>query len=191
MTNIIKTETSFLDIHKLQNENILVSCIEEIKDKLIINPPIFVFGKKAYQHRSVGFFSNTSVGYYYSNQLAKSIQLTPNLVKLLDIMNTKFNADFNGILINKYNDGNDYISAHSDDEKNLDMVGVVAISFGAIRTFRIRDKTTKKIITDIKTKPFEIIHMGGNFQKEFIHEIPIEKKVKDCRYSFTFRKHLV
>jgi alkylated DNA repair dioxygenase AlkB len=191
MTNIIKTETSFLDIHKLQNENILVSCIEEIKDKLIINPPIFVFGKKAYQHRSVGFFSNTSVGYYYSNQLAKSIQLTPNLVKLLDIMNTKFNADFNGILINKYNDGNDYISAHSDDEKNLDMVGVVAISFGAIRTFRIRDKTTKKIITDIKTNPFEIIHMGGNFQKEFIHEIPIEKKVKDYRYSFTFRKHLV
>ena len=191
MTNIIKTETSFLDIHKLQNENILVSCIEEIKDKLIINPPIFVFGKKAYQHRSVGFFSNTSVGYYYSNQLAKSIQLTPNLVKLLDIMNTKFNADFNGILINKYNDGNDYISAHSDDEKNLDMVGVVAISFGAIRTFRIRDKTTKKIITDIKTNPFEIIHMGENFQKEFIHEIPIEKKVKDYRYSFTFRKHLV
>jgi alkylated DNA repair dioxygenase AlkB len=106
-------------------------------------------------------------------------------------MNTKFNADFNGILINKYNDGNDYISAHSDDEKNLDIVGVVAISFGAIRTFRIRDKTTKKIITNIKTNPFEIIHMGGNFQKEFIHEIPIEKKVKDCRYSFTFRKHLV
>jgi len=191
MTNIIKTETSFLDIHKLQNENILVSCIEEIKDKLIINPPIFVFGKKAHQHRSVGFFSNTSVGYYYSNQIAKSIQLTPNLEKLLDIMNTKFNADFNGILINKYNDGNDYISAHSDDEKNLDIVGVVAISFGAIRTFRIRDKTTKKIITNIKTNPFEIIHMGGNFQKEFIHEIPIEKKVKDCRYSFTFRKHLV
>ena len=191
MTNIIKTETSFLDIHKLQNENILVSCIEEIKDKLIINPPIFVFGKKAYQRRSVGFFSNTSVGYYYSNQIAKSIHLTPNLEKLLDIMNTKFNADFNGILINKYNDGNDYISAHSDDEKNLDIVGVVAISFGAIRTFRIRDKTTKKIITDIKTNPFEIIHMGGNFQKEFIHEIPIEKKVKDCRYSFTFRKHLV
>lgn len=33
--------------------------------------------------------------------------------------------------------------------------------------------------------------MGGNFQKEFTHEIPIEKKITDTRYSLTFRKHLV
>ena len=33
--------------------------------------------------------------------------------------------------------------------------------------------------------------MAGNFQKEFTHEIPIEKKVKEVRYSFTFRTHLV
>jgi hypothetical protein len=29
----------------------------------------------------------------------------------------------------------------------------------------------------------QIIHMGGNFQKKYMHEIPIEK-------SFTFRKHI-
>jgi hypothetical protein len=44
-------------------------------------------------------------------------------------------------------------------------------------------------VKDIPTVPFQIIHMAGNFQKEFIHEIPIEKKVKGGRYSFTFRKH--
>ena len=33
--------------------------------------------------------------------------------------------------------------------------------------------------------------MAGNFQKEFTHEIPIQKKVSDERISFTFRKHLV
>ena len=32
--------------------------------------------------------------------------------------------------------------------------------------------------------------MGGNFQKEFTHEIPIEKKVLDTRYSLTFRRHM-
>jgi len=31
--------------------------------------------------------------------------------------------------------------------------------------------------------------MGGNFQKEFTHEIPVEKKIKEVRYSLTFRKH--
>jgi hypothetical protein len=32
--------------------------------------------------------------------------------------------------------------------------------------------------------------MGGDFQIEFTHGIPIEKKIKDVRYSLTFRKHI-
>ena len=35
----------------------------------------------------------------------------------------------------------------------------------------------------------KIIHMGGEFQREFTHEIPIEKKKQGLRYSFTFRHH--
>jgi len=31
--------------------------------------------------------------------------------------------------------------------------------------------------------------MGGDFQKEFLHEIPVQKKIKEPRFSFTFRKH--
>jgi alkylated DNA repair dioxygenase AlkB len=189
--NTIKTDKSFLDIYEFHEyKNLLLSCIDEIKDKLIDKPQITVFGKKCYQQRSIGFFSNSSIGYYYSNQIAKSIPLTNSLSIILDLINNKFNADFNGILVNKYKDGNDYISAHSDDEKTLDSVTVVAISVGAIRTFRIRSKIDKKIHTDIKAAPFQIIHMYGDFQKEFTHEIPIEKKVTETRYSLTFRKHL-
>jgi hypothetical protein len=33
--------------------------------------------------------------------------------------------------------------------------------------------------------------MGGDFQKEFTHEVPIEKKVREGRYSLTFRQHLL
>ena len=36
---------------------------------------------------------------------------------------------------------------------------------------------------------YSMLQMGGDFQKEFTHEIPIEKKVKEPRISFTFRKH--
>lgn len=189
MKNIIKTDTSTLNIHIFENEQYIKNAIEEIKDQLIENPQIIVFGKKAIQHRSVGFFSDTSIGYYYSGQLAKSKRLSKHLKLILDIINKKFDCKFNGILINKYQDGNDYIGAHSDDETNLDPNGVVAISYGAVRKFRIRDKKTKKIIVDIPTEETEIIHMGGNFQKEFTHEIPIEKKVKGHRYSLTFRNH--
>jgi alkylated DNA repair dioxygenase AlkB len=105
-------------------------------------------------------------------------------------INTKFNYSYNGILINKYTDGQDYIGKHTDDERGLDgKVGVISISYGAVRKFRICNKITGKIEIDVPTDPTKIIQMVGNFQKEFTHEIPIEKKIKDTRYSLTFRKH--
>ena len=70
-----------------------------------------------------------------------------------------------------------------------DPIGVVAISYGSSRIFRIRDKKTKTIVNDFYTENNSILHMGGDFQKEFTHEIPIEKGIIEPRYSFTFRKH--
>lgn len=190
METLIKTEKSFLNIHPFQNYDELINnCIKESINLLIVNPSVIVYGKSGIQHRDIGFFSNTSIGYSYSGQFAKSIPLTDSLFILINIINKLFNTDYNGILINKYKNGNDYIGPHSDDEKNLGSCGVISISIGAVRKFRIRDKTTKKIIIDIPTISNNIIHMGGNFQKEFTHEIPIEKKIKQERFSFTFRKH--
>ena len=191
LQTLIKTDGSFLNTSNLISQTIMPHIINEIHDKLVVNPPIVVFGKPAIQHRSIGFFSDTSIGYHYSNKLAKSQPLTENLAKLLDIINNVFKSDFNGILINKYLNGSDYIGAHSDDEKNLSDNGVVAVSYGTTRNFRIRDKITRKIVANIPTLQNQIIHMGGNFQKEFTHEIPIQKKISETRYSLTFRRHLL
>jgi alkylated DNA repair dioxygenase AlkB len=100
-------------------------------------------------------------------------------------------TQFNGILVNKYIDGNDYIGAHSDEENGLDSIGVVAISYGSERIFRIRDKSNKTIVCDEPTTHCSILHMGGNFQKLYTHEIPIQKKIKGSRISFSFRKHII
>lgn len=193
MNTIIKTEKSFLNIYNASEEynDLMELCIAEIIDKLLENPKINIYGKSAIQHRSIGFFSNDSIGYYYSGQLAKSQSLSENLSILLNKINNMFGAKFNGILVNKYLNGNDYIGAHSDDETSLDKCGVVCISYGAVRKFRIKNKITKKTVVDIPTISNNILHMGGDFQKEFTHEIPIEKKIKEVRYSFTFRKHNV
>ena len=124
-------------------------------------------GKIVYQQRDVGFFSNETEGYYYSGKLASSKPLKPNLLELLLFVNTLFGSSFNGILVNRYND--------SDNENTLDDIGVVAISYGAIRKFRIRNKITKEKVIDIPTTSYSLIQMGGNFQNEFLHGIPIEK----------------
>ena len=187
---IISLEKSFLNVYQYKNKLLVKSCIEDIKNKLIERPQIKVYGKICYQNRSIGFFSNESIGYNYSKQVIKSQKLTSNLNELLNSINVIFDSDFNSILINYYKDGNDYIGNHSDDESCLDKNGVVALSYGAVRKFRIKDKITKKTVVDIPTEDYSIIHMGGEFQKEFTHSIPIQKKIKDERWSFTFRKHL-
>ena len=187
--DIIHQNGSTLSTYSVTDVGLIDKCVDEIKDKLLEYPKIMLYGKQAMQHRCIGFFSNESKGYYYSRQLAKSIPLDDGMKTLLESLNRELHANFNGILVNYYKDGNDYISSHSDDEKDIDLTGVVAISVGAVRKFRIRSKNDRKIVTDIPTDSYGLIQMSGNFQKEFLHEIPIEKKVKDGRYSFTFRRH--
>ena len=192
MQQLILTDKSFLNVYPYnEHKKLIKKCIEEVKDELIVKPPIKLYGKIVHQQRNIGFFSDESIGYYYSNQLAASKPLQPNLIELLKLINGQFGTRYNGILVNYYEDGTNYIGDHSDDEKNLDMGGVVCISYGAVRKFRIRDKLSKKIIVDVPTMSYGIIHMGGDFQKEFTHGIPIEKKVTKSRYSLTFRTHTI
>lgn len=166
-------------------------------DKVFVHeePPIMVRGRECRQRRNVAFYSDESRGYNYSNQTMTSIPLekAPILQNLLPLINKSLGTNFNGILVNKYINGEKYLSAHSDDEKDLDKTKniVAGIAYGpGIRTFRIRNKHTKKIVLDYQHKPCTLIVMEGNFQKEFTHEIPIQKKIKECRISITFRHHV-
>lgn len=157
---------------------------------LLQTPKVKVFGKDCKQNRNVGFFSDESKGYAYSGQIMKSQKLTPKLKKLLQDINTKFETNFNGILITHYRDGTDYIGKHRDDEKGLDTnkKAVASISFGANRKFRIRNNEGK-IVQDIETEHGMFMMMYNDFQYMYTHEIPVQKKVKEPRWSITFRYH--
>jgi alkylated DNA repair dioxygenase AlkB len=192
METIISTEHSQLNIYDLDTEMlpIIDKCIMDVDNELMVKPEIIVYGKVCRQNRSVNFYSDTAGEYNYSTSKTPSKKLHPSLRELLLYVNTKFDSNYNGILINKYSGGTDYIGKHSDDERTLDKNnGVILISYGETRKFRIRDKATNTIIADVETDPLKIIQMSGKFQKEFTHEIPIEKTKKGIRYSFTFRKH--
>lgn len=189
----IHRENSWLTSYQIDNQMVkfIENTVKQIDENLEANLPIMVYGKECIQHRSIGFFSNKSIGYKYSRKLVESKPLNDNLWVLLNWINWKFNCNYNGILINKYSSGSEYIGKHSDDESALSNAGVVSLSSGSIRTFRIRCKISGQIIKDIPTDPNKILIMGGDFQKEFTHEIPIDKKVNKPRYSLTFRKHLI
>ena len=57
MELLIRNEKSFLKLYTKEVVNEMEidieGCIKEIKDNLIKNPPIIVYGKPAIQHRSI------------------------------------------------------------------------------------------------------------------------------------------
>lgn len=191
MKTIFESEDgkAFLAKGYYNNKELIEKCIKEIEPLLKNNPEIQVFGKICNQQRDIGFFSNDSIGYKYSKKLMESKPLTQDIDCLLKEINIQFNSEFNGILVNKYKNGKDYISAHSDDESDLDNSGVISISYGTPRILRIRDKKTKAIVYNEELESGTIIQMGGDFQKIYTHEIPKQTKIKEVRFSFTFRKH--
>ena len=185
--------TAFLAKAPFANKALLEKCVAYVKPLLEHQPAIVVYGKMCKQPRNVGFFSNESIGYTYSRQLMQSQPLGLDMAELLRMVNELLGANFNGILVNEYENGTNTIGAHSDSEVGLDAnVGVVAISYGAERKFRIRNKSDNSIVCDEPTTHCGLLVMGGaNFQKLYTHEIPVQKKIKDSRISFTFRKHMV
>jgi alkylated DNA repair dioxygenase AlkB len=190
---LLATPVSSLRCHELEPAMIplLEQCVHDIELELIHHPEIKMFGKTYHQQRSVGFFSDTADGYNYSTSKTPANKMKPSLLELLDYINNMFNSSFNGILVNKYEHGGEYIGKHSDDERTIEpKCGVISVSFGATRKFRIRNKETGKIVLDLPMEPNKIIQMAGDFQREFTHEIPAEKKIREPRYSFTFRRHL-
>lgn len=184
----------FVELDISDISEVIFASISEIENCLLENPPIVVANRQCRQRRDVGFFSDESIGYRYSGQIMYSAPLSPNIKLLLQYINGRFNSSYNGILINRYRDGNNTIGKHSDEEENLDAnLGVLMISVGVERKFRIRPKHGKfpdgNNYIDFPTKHLHAYIMYGNFQKNYTHEIPVQKTIKDPRISFTFRKH--
>lgn len=143
-------------------------------------------------HRCIGFFSDVATGYRYSRQTMPAQPCPDFLRTLMDRINRDYGTRFNAILVNKYRNGQDSIGAHADDESALDARGVIAISLGAPRTFRIRHKASKAVLHEIVTKHGQLVFMEGqDFQRLLTHEIPPEPSISRPRISLTFRTHAV
>ena len=174
----------------------LLSLIAEQARPHLTQRDITVFNKECKQPRLDGFFSDDSIGYFFSNSVARSNPMTPEMKRMLEIVNEKLGgAEFNGLLINLYRDGSDCVGAHSDAEKGLDPTsGVISISIGSERKFRVRRKVPKQagvIMHDVYTRNMFGLQMRGpNFQKNYTHEIVAEKGVMAERISITARRHV-
>ena len=136
--------------------------------------------------------------YKFSGVISKGFPVTDEILPYLKWVNELGYGEFNEILLNWYENGEHYIGSHSDDEKQLKsgspIVTITLCLPGQSRKFRIRKKSDKCVIKDVLTTNGLVLTMGGNFQKEFKHEIVkiSGKAAKNAgsRISITFRQFL-
>ena len=149
---------------------------------------MMMYGREVTLPRYQALYGN-DVSYRFSGSTLKSSPLNhPLLIQAMQFVNDREPAfDYNGILVNWYRDGADYVGPHADDERDLlQDAPIYSFSFGASRIFRfIHNETQQK--TDLLLEHGDVLIMGGKTQREFKHALPKALRVKDRRINLTVR----
>lgn len=149
-------------------------------------PTIKMYGKTFLPKRKV---STMGKPYNYNGNHSIEETIIPEIVqKIMDRINYITQKEYNTCIANYYENGEAYISMHDDGEKNSE--SIATLSFGATRKFLVENKYNKKNKHKIILEDKSIIIMEGKeFQKNWKHGIPQEKKITQPRISLTFRKY--
>jgi alkylated DNA repair dioxygenase AlkB len=145
---------------------------------------ITIYGKT---HEVPRWHKNYEFQYEFNGSPSKQLEVTPPEIKnLLTHIQDKISKDINGILVNWYNP-EDYISYHSDSEKQLDIKHpIITVTLGEEkRKFVLKNDNSKH---EYFLGHGDIFIMGGDTQKTHKHGLPRSKKYTERRISLTFRK---
>ena len=163
---------------------------KEFRELLEVKPEekhtIKMFGKEMKTPRFVQAFGKD---YKFSQTVAEAKPISENWKPFIDYFNKRYKCNLNGILVNYYMDGNDYISMHRDNEKTLKPESpIVSISLGDTRKFVLQDMETKeKTVYNLENN--DVIVMGGTCQQTHKHGIPKQKN-KGIRINITLREFI-
>jgi alkylated DNA repair dioxygenase AlkB len=121
------------------------------------------------------------------------LQLLPQpWTPLLDALRSKVASatrlEFNSVLVNYYRDGNDSVSWHADDEKELGPDPLIAsLSFGATRRFELKHRTLKRTRMNLELASGSLLLMGTGLQRYWMHQLPKDAGITLPRINLTFR----
>ncbi|HEY1428104.1 MAG TPA: alpha-ketoglutarate-dependent dioxygenase AlkB, partial [Candidatus Tumulicola sp.] len=96
------------------------------------------FGREVAMPRLTAWYGDPGASYTYSGLRNAPASWTPALGDLREALNAALSLELNSCLANWYRDGNDSMGWHSDNEREL-RHAIVSASFGAARTFQLRE----------------------------------------------------
>ena len=146
-----------------------------------------MYGKELPFPRLTAWYGDAGRTYSFSGLTLKPKPWTDSLRELKNRVEVKTDATFNSVLLNRYRDGNDSISWHQDDEKDLGKDPVIAsLNFGATRRFQLRHLQSKEKI-NVDLTHGSLFVMLGKLNHHWQHQIPKTKKSVGERINLTFR----
>lgn len=147
-----------------------------------------MYGKDLPFPRLTAWYGDNDKPYSFSGITLKPSPWTSLLLDIKNRIESLSGTSFNSVLLNRYRDGNDSISWHTDAEKELGKNPVIAsVNFGAERVFQLRHIHSKKRI-DVLLEHGSLLIMQGSLQHFWQHQIPKTKKKIGERVNLTFRK---
>lgn len=151
------------------------------------NDEVILFGKNITTKRETAWYGDGNYSYTYSNVTKHALPWTTELLALKKIVEDITGTVFNSCLLNLYHSGEEGMSWHSDDEKSLGKNTTIAsLSLGAERMFYFRHKQTNLIIS-VFLENGSLLVMKGETQTNWVHRLPLTKKITQPRVNLTFR----
>lgn len=173
---------NFLNLVKANN--FMSSFIEEIDWN---QEGMMMYGKYVKFPRLTAWYGENDKPYSFSGITLQPKSWNNELLEIKKLIEPIAKTSFNSVLLNRYRDGSDSISWHTDAEKELGRNPIIAsINFGAERVFQLRHMKTQERI-DILLKHGSLLIMLGELQHNWQHQIPKTKKVIGERVNLTFR----
>ena len=146
-----------------------------------------MYGKEIPFPRLTSWYGDQDKPYSFSGITLQPHPWSPGLLKVKNDIEPIAKVSFNSVLLNRYRDGSDSISWHTDAEKELGENPVIAsVNFGAERKFQLKHKDTNERI-DIVLQHGSLLIMQGELQHFWKHQIPKTKKPLGERVNLTFR----
>ncbi len=154
---------------------------------------IYIGGREVLLPRLI---ENFGIDYKFSGRMFPGQQTSADLKSIIEkieplVLSQAGTTMLNNCLVNWYQDGEQYIGPHSDNEKELYTLSpVISLSLGATRKFRLTPKPSYKAdasSVDINVSDGDLLIMGGATQFTHYHSVPKSKTCKERRISITMR----
>lgn len=162
-----------------------------------------VFGKIHNEPRQTIFFSTKPGSYKYAGREVFAHPFPQELEIIRADLSRINGVEFDSLLVNYYENGRKKIGMHADSEISL-LPGapIASISLGATRHFDLQLKPmgkreckefcpnhgqTELTKFRIDLQNGDLLIMGRNSQRNYLHGVPEEKRVTTPRINMTFR----